>query len=66
MASPPSPRIVNRDGTFNFQVTGRNNATLADLYHFLMRASWRWLLGTRVGLSSSSASLLLVVYIGTW
>ena len=63
MASPPSPRIVNRDGTFNFQVTGRNNATLADLYHFLMRASWRWLLGAIV---VAYLSINLAFALGYW
>lgn len=41
--------LINPDGTFNLAVVGRPDAGLSDLYHFMMRASWRWLLAAIAG-----------------
>lgn len=40
--------LMNADGTFNINIVGRPDTGLSDLYHALMRSSWRRLLGAVV------------------
>ena len=70
MAAHPEPQLraepfrplINADGTFNMQIIGRPDAGLSDIYHFMMRASWRWLLGMITGSYLAVNAVFALIY----